>query len=176
MLHEGLEDVLPYIVDPGTEDKADEKVANNNKGEISDEDEFDEDEESEIKMSLDELVSGALESTFWAMDRSGGGEGLSDGELLNVFSFSRTRLILRDKEKYRISGGCTALVALFICDKLFVANAGDSRAALYLEGESVRPMSTDFNPSNDRQRIQHIAFHRPELLRHPHTKEKLFNR
>ncbi len=70
-------------------------------------------------------------------------------------------------------------MALFICDKLFVANAGDSRAALFLEKAEktgLRAMSTDFNPANDRQRIQHIAFHRPELLRHPSTREKLFNR
>ncbi len=70
-------------------------------------------------------------------------------------------------------------MALFICDKLFVANAGDSRAGLFLsrlEKSGLRQMSTDFNPSNDRQRIQHVAFHRPELLRHPQTKEKLFNR
>ena len=37
------------------------------------------------------------------------------------------RLILRDKETHKIVGGCTATVALFICGKLYVANAGDSR-------------------------------------------------
>jgi hypothetical protein len=37
--------------------------------------------------SRDELVSGALESAFWAMDR----------------------LILKDKENFRISGGACAL-------------------------------------------------------------------
>ena len=36
----------------------------------SDESDFeDEDEDHEVKMSLDELVSGALESAFWAMDK-----------------------------------------------------------------------------------------------------------
>ena len=53
------------------------------------------------------------------------------------------------------------------------------RAGLYLEKlekVGLRKMSTDFNPTNDRQRIQHVAYQRPELLRHPHTKEKLFNR
>ncbi len=58
-------------------------------------------------MTMDELVCGALESSFWAMDR----------------------LILRDKETHKIQGGCTCLVALFICGKLYVANAGDSRYA-----------------------------------------------
>ncbi len=37
-------------------------------------------------------------------------------------------------------------------------------------------MSFDFTPGADRQRIQHVAFQRPELLRHPHTRDKLFNR
>ena len=31
----------------------------------------------------------------------------------------------------KVSGGSTALVAIFICDRLFVANAGDSRAVVY---------------------------------------------
>ncbi len=106
------------------------------------------------------------------------------------------RLILKDKEKFKITGGCTALVALFICEKLFVANAGDSRwvklivgtydnqekllnidrAAIYVDNSELISMSTDFTPLNDRQRLQHVAFQRPELLRHPKTKQKLFNR
>ena len=32
---------------------------------------------------------------------------------------------------FKVSGGSTALVALFICDRVFVANAGDSRAVVY---------------------------------------------
>ena len=70
----------------------------------------DEDETKERKMSEDELVKGALESAFWAMDR----------------------LILRDKQQYRISGGCCAMVALFIFGKLYLANAGDSRSCCYI--------------------------------------------
>lgn len=69
------------------------------------------------------------------------------------------RLIFRDKSSYRISGGCTALVALFILDKLYVANAGDSRACCFFPEEPVlKEMSFDFTPMNDRQRIQLIAF------------------
>jgi hypothetical protein len=52
-----------------------------------------------------------------------------------------------------------------------------SRAGVCLKSSSsFRPLSTDFTPDSDRQRIQHIAFQRPELLRCPHTKEKLYNR
>ena len=65
-------------------------------------------------MNRDELVKGAIESAFWAMDR----------------------LILRDKQQYRISGGACTMVALFIFDKLYLANAGDSRAVCYLPNVS----------------------------------------
>lgn len=37
------------------------------------------------------------------------------------------RLISIDKKHYTMTGGCTALVALFMFGKLYVANAGDSR-------------------------------------------------
>ena len=78
------------------------------------EEEEDEDETKERKMYRDELVKGAIESAFWAMDR----------------------LILRDKQQYRISGGACTMVALFIFDKLYLANAGDSRAVCYLPNVS----------------------------------------
>lgn len=157
ILHEGLEDVLPYMVSankPSSNVVEVEELSNTSDDE-DDDDEDDEDEFVEMKMNLDELICGSLESSFWAMDR----------------------LILNDKAKYKITGGTTAVVALFICGKLYVANAGDSRAALYLPGnETLHPMSVDHTPYSDRQRIQHIAFQRPELTRHPKTKEKLYNR
>lgn len=59
-------------------------------------------------VSKDELIVGALESAFLEMDA----------------------LLAGDRNKYRNAGGCTALAALFINGKLFVANAGDSRAVL----------------------------------------------
>ena len=77
---------------------------------IDDEEDDDDDETKERKMSRDELVKGALESAFWAMDR----------------------LILRDKQHYRISGGSCVMVALFIFGKLYLANAGDTRSCCYL--------------------------------------------
>lgn len=180
ILHEGLEDVLPYMAFPekmnsptpngsnnknGMQRRGSEGIKNGNgaqNGADSSSDEEkeaaeceDDDETVEVAMNLDELVCGALESSFWAMDR----------------------LILRDKETHKIVGGCTATVALFICGKLYVANAGDSRAGVCLRSlPQFKPLSSDFTPESDRQRIQHIAFQRPELLRCPHTKEKLYNR
>ena len=56
-------------------------------------------------ITVDNLITGALESAFWEMDN----------------------LIARDKHVYRMSGGCTACVGVFILGKLYVANAGDSR-------------------------------------------------
>ena len=80
----------------------------------TDEDEDDGDETTEQRMSRDELIKGALESAFWAMDR----------------------LILRDKQQYRISGGACTMVTLFIFDKLYLANAGDSRSVCYIPSVS----------------------------------------
>ena len=75
------------------------------------------------------------------------------------------------------SGGSCALVILFIFNRIYVANAGDCRACIYNPNEPVLfPMSFDFTPESDRQRIQLIAYQRPELLRHPITREKLYNR
>uniref|UniRef100_A0A182N0C2 PPM-type phosphatase domain-containing protein n=1 Tax=Anopheles dirus TaxID=7168 RepID=A0A182N0C2_9DIPT len=60
------------------------------------------------QVSKDELIVGALESAFADMDA----------------------VLAEDRNKYRNAGGCTALVALFILGKLYVANAGDSRGVL----------------------------------------------
>eukprot|EP00095_Tigriopus_kingsejongensis_P001652 maker-scaffold801_size95070-snap-gene-0.20 protein:Tk01652 transcript:maker-scaffold801_size95070-snap-gene-0.20-mRNA-1 annotation:"hypothetical protein DAPPUDRAFT_323991" len=154
MLHEGLEDILPYMVNP--EKLCDQPTeVDSAHAELSDHSDDEEDESKEIKMTVDELICGSLESSFWAMDR----------------------LILKDKAHYRITGGTTAVAALFICGKLYVANAGDSRAGIYLPGrKELLPMSFDHTPLSDRQRIQHIAFQRPELLRHSQTQRKLYNR
>ena len=45
------------------------------------------------------------------------------------------------------------------------------RACIFLPHET-HQMSHDFSPDADRQRIQMIAYHRPELLRHSVTNEK----
>lgn len=55
-----------------------------------------------------------------------------------------------------MTGGCTALVALFIMGKLYVANAGDSRAVL-CKGENAIAMSQDFTPETERQRIRGLV-------------------
>ncbi|XP_023714753.1 protein phosphatase 1H isoform X2 [Cryptotermes secundus] len=87
------------------------------------------------------LITGALESAFWDMDQ----------------------LIGEDKQKYKVKGGCTALVALFILGKLYIANAGDSRAVL-CKSRCPIPMSNDFTPESERQRVRQLAALQPELL------------
>ncbi|CAN8018840.1 hypothetical protein HPB47_022400 [Ixodes persulcatus] len=93
------------------------------------------------KISTDSLIIGALETAFWDMDKQ----------------------IARDKKHYKMTGGCTVLVALFILGKLYLANAGDSRAII-CRGDKVIPMSADFTPESERSRIKHLGMQCPELL------------
>ncbi|XP_035131611.1 protein phosphatase 1M isoform X7 [Callithrix jacchus] len=72
-------------------------------------------------------------------------------------------VIGRELEASGQVGGCTALVAVSLQGKLYVANAGDSRAILVRRDE-IRPLSSEFTPETERQRIQQLAFVYPELL------------
>lgn len=72
-------------------------------------------------------------------------------------------MISEDRNKYQAAGGCTALVALFILGKLYIANAGDSRAIICKE-DSFTPMSMDFTPENEKDRIRRLAEEQPALL------------
>ncbi|KAJ8953267.1 hypothetical protein NQ318_015849 [Aromia moschata] len=89
----------------------------------------------------DLLLIGALEAAFMEMDQ----------------------LISEDRNKYQAAGGCTALVALMILGKLYIANAGDSRAIICKE-ETFLPMSMDFTPENEKDRIRRLAEEQPALL------------
>ncbi|XP_059245853.1 protein phosphatase 1M [Mustela nigripes] len=89
----------------------------------------------------EDLVIGALESAFQECDEVIGRELEASGQV----------------------GGCTALVAVSLQGKLYVANAGDSRAILVRKDE-IRPLSSEFTPETERQRIQQLAFVYPELL------------
>lgn len=71
--------------------------------------------------------------------------------------------MLEDRNKYQAAGGCTALVALFILGKLYVANAGDSRGIICKDTDFF-PMSMDFTPENERDRIRRLAQEQPILL------------
>nr|XP_058969527.1 protein phosphatase 1J-like [Pocillopora verrucosa] len=92
-------------------------------------------------VTIDSLVIGVLEEAFFEMDEQ----------------------IRREKVTYRIDGGCASIVALFLGEKLYVANAGDCRAILVHKGKVI-PLSYDFTPETERQRLQLLAYQKPQLL------------
>lgn len=94
-----------------------------------------------MPLTRDTLIIGALESAFTDMD--------------NVIAENRSR--------YYPAGGCTVLVAVFMLGRLYVANAGDSRAVLCTNGEPIN-MSYDFTPVTDRLRIRMKGAENPALL------------
>ncbi|XP_077151032.1 protein phosphatase 1J [Ranitomeya variabilis] len=87
------------------------------------------------------LVVGALENAFKQMDEQ----------------------IERERTSHSIDGGCCALVTIYLMGKLYVANAGDSRAIIVRQGKTIE-MSHEFTPETERQRLQLLASLKPELL------------
>lgn len=96
---------------------------------------------TEKKVQRESMVIGAIENAFKEMDAQ----------------------IERDKAVYNVSGGCTALAVIFLLGKLYVGNAGDSRAIIIRGGEVIA-MSTEFTPESERQRLQFLAYMQPHLL------------
>uniref|UniRef100_A0A7M4FAW0 Protein phosphatase, Mg2+/Mn2+ dependent 1J n=1 Tax=Crocodylus porosus TaxID=8502 RepID=A0A7M4FAW0_CROPO len=95
----------------------------------------------EKAVSHESLVIGAIENAFKQMDDQ----------------------IEREQATRHVAGGCCALVAVYLLGKFYVANAGDSRAIIIRNGEII-PMSREFTPETERQRLQLLGFLRPELL------------
>ncbi|XP_069485944.1 protein phosphatase 1H [Ambystoma mexicanum] len=96
---------------------------------------------TEKKIPHECLIIGAIENAFKEMDLQ----------------------IERERSKYSISGGCTALAVVCLLGRLYVANAGDSRAIILRNGE-IHPMSSEFTPETERQRLQFLAYMQPHLL------------
>ncbi|XP_069489433.1 protein phosphatase 1J isoform X2 [Ambystoma mexicanum] len=67
------------------------------------------------------------------------------------------------RSTYHALGGCCAMAVVYLLGKLYVANAGDSRAIIIRNGKVI-PMSREFTPESERQRLQFLAFLQPELL------------
>jgi protein phosphatase 2C family protein 2/3 len=62
--------------------------------------------------------------------------------------------ILKDPAFIRDPSGCTAVAALVTGDnKIFVANAGDSRSVISIKGE-VKPLSYDHKPTNESEKTR----------------------
>ncbi|XP_051873949.1 protein phosphatase 1M-like [Pristis pectinata] len=95
----------------------------------------------EKKICIENVVRGAVEIAFKKCD-----------ELIGHYQASHNE-----------TGGCTALVTLHLQGKFYVASAGDSRA-IVVQKNDVTPLSNEFTAFTERQRIQHLAFLKPELL------------
>ncbi|KAM6059661.1 protein phosphatase 1M isoform 2-T2 [Theristicus caerulescens] len=130
-----------------------------------------------IKQKLEEVVGGITEARppmhlsgrcvcdsdpQFVQEKHIHAEDLVVGALENAFQ-ECDEVIGQEMEATNQTGGCTALAALYFQGKLYVANAGDSRAILVLK-DNVVPMSCEFTPETERQRIQHLAFLFPKLL------------
>ena len=152
IIHQNLQEMLPLIVEAW--ESAKQGRSKDNQSALSLD--FMEILHQPFQPSLEELISGALESSLWVMDS----------------------VIYKDRAEFKITGGSTCLISLFICDRIFVANAGDSRAVLYRAATDFtpEPLSFDFTPESDRRRLQEVAFHKPELLCDPRSGDKIFRR
>ena len=162
IIHQNLEDLLPQILAAWQVAKEGREPKETLSLSSMD---FDELRNQTFEPSLEALVKGCLETAFWVMDRAA----------------------LAARREWKVAGGATALIALFICDRVFVANAGDSRAVVYRSMEEytvstlltnfqAEPVSHDFTPESERRRIQEVAAMRPGLLDHPVTGEQVFAR
>ncbi|XP_043224176.1 uncharacterized protein LOC122382641 [Amphibalanus amphitrite] len=126
IVHERLMDIVEHLLPP---DGAPEPAARTDFFWVS-----------SRELSVDKLVTGALEAAFNEMDEQ----------------------IAEDRRRYDMRGGCTALVALFLLGRLYVANAGDSRAVVCRRGRAM-VASHDFTPETERQRVRQLASRQPSL-------------
>ncbi|GAB1597884.1 protein phosphatase 1H isoform X1 [Argonauta hians] len=97
-------------------------------------------------IAINDLIIGALETSFFEMDD----------------------YVFRERHLCPNTGGCTALVSVLLEDKLYVAQAGDSRAVIIRKND-ILCMSQEFTPDTERQRIQQLAIENPNLLQKEFT-------
>ncbi|XP_041052296.1 protein phosphatase 1H-like [Carcharodon carcharias] len=95
----------------------------------------------EKEISHEYLVIGAIENAFRQMDQQ----------------------IEREQSSRGMLGGCCALAVVYLLEKIYIANAGDSRAILIRNGEAI-PLSSEFTPESERQRLQYLGYLQPHLL------------
>ncbi|KAG5215110.1 hypothetical protein JEQ12_000686 [Ovis aries] len=98
----------------------------------------------------------------WSSQREVTHESLVVGAIENAFQLMDGQMA-RERRGQQVEGGCCALVVVYLLGKVYVANAGDSRAIIVRNGEVI-PMSREFTPETERQRLQLLGFLKPELL------------
>ncbi|XP_053447845.1 protein phosphatase 1J isoform X3 [Nycticebus coucang] len=98
----------------------------------------------------------------WSSQKEVTNESLVVGAIENAFQLMDEQMA-RERRGHHLEGGCCALVVVYLLGKMYVANAGDSRAIIVRNGEII-PMSREFTPETERQRLQLLGFLKPELL------------
>nr|XP_058916913.1 protein phosphatase 1J isoform X5 [Kogia breviceps] len=91
----------------------------------------------------------------WSSQKEVTHESLVVGAIENAFQFMDEQMA-RERRGHQVEGGCCALVVVYLLGKVYVANAGDSRAIIVRNGEII-PMSREFTPETERQRLQMLA-------------------
>nr|XP_045240970.1 protein phosphatase 1J isoform X1 [Macaca fascicularis] len=99
----------------------------------------------------------------WSSQKEVTHESLVVGAIENAFQLMQDEQMARERRGHQVEGGCCALVVVYLLGKVYVANAGDSRAIIVRNGEII-PMSREFTPETERQRLQLLGFLKPELL------------
>ena len=145
VIHQNLEDLLPSICEAWKEARQGRRKS---KVSFVGIDDIEEQASCTWHPSLEELITGGLESAFWMMDKAALASK-KEWKVTIALKFLDICAKKNSKHKkgcliflnggrrkivqifFKVSGGSTALVALFICDRVFVANAGDSRAVVY---------------------------------------------
>ncbi|KAK1770964.1 phosphatase 2C-domain-containing protein [Phialemonium atrogriseum] len=89
----------------------------------------------------------AKQETFKAGDYE---QAMKDGFL------ATDRAILNDPKYEEEVSGCTACVGLITGDKIYIANAGDSRSVLGVKGRA-KPLSFDHKPQNEGEKARITA-------------------
>ncbi|XP_073665623.1 protein phosphatase 1J isoform X7 [Tursiops truncatus] len=91
----------------------------------------------------------------WSSQKEVTHESLVVGAIENAFQFMDEQMA-RERHGHQVEGGCCALVVVYLLGKVYVANAGDSRAIIVRNGEII-PMSREFTPETERQRLQMLV-------------------
>ncbi|XP_056675196.1 protein phosphatase 1J isoform X2 [Monodelphis domestica] len=116
---------------------------------------------SRASVSLDSPCPGGPQPC-WPLQKEVTHESLVVGAIENAFQFMDAHMAREQRSQY-VVGGCCALVVVYLLGKMYVANAGDSRAIIVRNGDII-PMSREFTPETERQRLQLLGFLKPELL------------
>eukprot|EP00013_Stygamoeba_regulata_P002180 CAMPEP_0177638662 /NCGR_PEP_ID=MMETSP0447-20121125/5611_1 /TAXON_ID=0 /ORGANISM="Stygamoeba regulata, Strain BSH-02190019" /LENGTH=373 /DNA_ID=CAMNT_0019140645 /DNA_START=204 /DNA_END=1323 /DNA_ORIENTATION=- len=123
-----------------------------------------------VALYASEYLHGLVEHKLVEMGanavRDGAGPRVRGGVLQQAF-MELDEKVGHEIYKGNMDGGSTCLVVLVLRNLMFVANAGDSRAAhMHFDAGryTLHALSEDWTPERDRQRMQRIAQLQPSVL------------